>query len=112
MPLSDEQRAIIAKLEHGLDDRFMTIGAPFVTAGPVLLTINERVRVAATLRHAWLSRKEWRAYCRSVELAQYAKLKDIAKNNVPRGQRQDWIQRYYGKSKETLKRYFVRKRHP
>jgi hypothetical protein len=112
MPLSDEQQTILAKLEHGLDDRFMTIGAPSVTAGPVLLTINERVRVAATLRHAWLSRKEWRAYCWDVEVAQYEKLKEIAKTNVPYGQREGWIQRYYGKSKNTLIRYFTRKRRP
>jgi hypothetical protein len=110
MPLSDEQQAIITKLEDGLNRPFEQAASGAV--GPVPLSINERTLVAESLRFAWLTRKEWKSYRRQRELEDYGATKRLARYVMPYGQREEWVQRLYGKSKEALKRYFIRRRAP
>jgi hypothetical protein len=99
---------VIAKLENGLDRPFEEAASGVV--GPILLSIDERKLVAETLRRACFTAKEWKTYRNRLELKQYEAIKKIAHHGVPRGQREAWIQRFYGKSKTTLTRYFTRKR--
>jgi hypothetical protein len=108
MPLSDEQQAIIKKLEDGLNRPFEEAASGAV--GPVPLSINERILLAEALRWACLTRKEWKAYRRRRELEDYKATQGLAARVVPYGQREDWIQRLYGKRKEALTRYFIRRR--
>jgi hypothetical protein len=108
MPLSAEQQAIINKLEDGLNRPFEQAASGAV--GPVSLSINERTLVAETLRWAWLTRKEWKTHVWQRELEDYEATKRLGHYGVPYGQREDWIQRLYGKNKEALKRYFIRRR--
>jgi hypothetical protein len=110
MPLSDEQQAIIKKLEDGLNRPYEQAASGAV--GLVALSINERTLIAESLRRAWLTPKEWKALCRRRELEHYEATQRLTRYGVPYGQREDWIQSYYGKSKEALKRYFIRRRAP
>jgi hypothetical protein len=106
MPLSNEQQTIIKKLEDGLNRPFEEAASGAV--GPVPLSIDERVLITESLRRAWSTPEEWKAYRRQRELEQYEAAKKLARYGVPYGQREEWIQHLYGKSKETLTRYFIR----
>jgi len=119
MPLSDEQKAIIAKLEDGLDGPSFEdlqelakggLGSVKRVGGPVPLSIKERTLVAETLRRAWLTPEEWKAYRHRRELQLYEATKKIARYGVPYGQREQWVQRLYGKSREALKQFVTRRR--
>jgi hypothetical protein len=72
------------------------------------LSIIERDLVLDALRRQWLTPKEWKAYRRQLELQQYEDAKKIAQYGVPYGQREEWVQRLYGKSKKALTQYFSR----
>jgi hypothetical protein len=92
-PRCGEWLYIVAKVQAGLP-----------------LSIVERDLAADALRQRWLTRKEYTAYQRWRELEHYEATKRLAHYGVPRGQREDWVQSLYGKSKEALKRYFIRRR--
>jgi len=107
MPLSKEQKAIIAKLLDDID-RVPPLKDAVRVIPPAPLSIEERRLIAETLRWAWLTRKEWKAHRQQLELRHYEATKRLAEHGVPYGQREEWIQRLYGKSKTTLIRYFSR----
>jgi hypothetical protein len=111
-PMEEYRRAVlmatIAKLEDGLNRPFEEAASGAV--GPVPLSIEERILTAETLRRACFTTKEWKTYRKQQDLKQYEAIKKIAYHGVRRGQREAWIQGFYGKSKATLIRYFTRKR--
>jgi hypothetical protein len=75
------------------------------------LTVLDRDIILRALREQWLTNDEHKAFMARGELADYETAKEFARRVAPRGQRQQWVQDLYGKSKATLIRYFVRKRH-
>lgn len=112
MPLSDEQEAIVAKLLDDIDRIPPLKDAGSRVIPPAPLSINERRIVAETLRRAWLTPKEWRAYKHQRDLDQYEAVKNIARHGVPYGERGSFVQGLYGKSREALAQFIRRKRHP
>jgi hypothetical protein len=110
----DNHLYIIAKVQAGLP-----------------LSIAERDLVAETLRHRWLTPKEWRLYRAWSEVRLYeqaqgiadpsSKLKSLADPDsklrpeapdagVPHGQREKWMQDVYGKNEDALKGFIGRRR--
>jgi hypothetical protein len=110
MPLSKEQEDIIAKLKTDPDLPSCRCPACFGETHFVPLSIDERTLVRETLRAAWLTHKEWKAYKRQIELRQYEVAKEIARRGVPYGQREQFVQALYGRSRKALRQFIRRLR--
>jgi hypothetical protein len=93
MPLSEEQKAIIAKLESPL----------------LILSIDERRLVKETLLAKWLTPKEWKDLKRQRQLEQYEVARELARAVVPHGQRENFVaEKLYGRSHNALMQFIGR----
>jgi hypothetical protein len=114
-PLTEDEKrqhlethsAIIEKIVKGPVIKKIT-GTLVLVKGENLLTIDERMLVAETLRLAWLPKAKLRRHWQQQKLEFIEATRKIAKEGVEYGERTKFIRAMTGDNPETL-RQFVRR---